>query len=373
MARPPRFAGAELDAILQEACERKQFALVATPYFALESRFLERRGDVLALRANQSRESLRHALAQHPLRLRLAWDLSMLAGATEIVGFEQDERTRALLVKVPASLALDERRGAFRVESLGRSRGALVGGLGRIIRVSLENLSLTGAGIFCTDALAPGEIFPGQQVDLEVVLDKGPQFRTRARVAHGEGQSLGLSFQPPLPDYVQAELRAWLAPREGEARRLWENRGLARAAAELAARPKAAPRGLLLVTTDPSLAEQIHGALEYEHALRTALPALGPLQDALEEPPLLLLLDAAGTTVETRRRLRALVEALHLQCPLVLLGSGQDAEALRRFATELRAAWSWDWNPSQTPFFRRLVQGIIRRHGRPEPPPEGLR
>ena len=57
-----------------------------------------------------------------------------------------------------------------------------------------------------------------------------------------------------------------------------------------------------------------------------------------------------------------MLESVPPRCPVVVLGHGQDSAMGRQFATEMKAATYLDWNPQQELFFRRLVQGLIRRH-----------
>lgn len=360
-----RGAVAIRDGILDEICSGRQRILLATPYFAVDARLLERRGDMLALRIPMSGEAIRNAVGAHPLRMRFPWDLTMFCGSTEIRGFEQEEGRRTLLVSVPETFSMDENRSAWRTEQVGRSRGALGGG--RIVRVSLENLSTTGAGIFCLDPVTPDEFYAGRQVTLETSLDKGPTFSTKGRIAHGEGQSLGIGFSPDAA--VEELLKAWIAPRRKEAQRAWENRTATRAAAEAALRPKAQASGVLLVTSDAVLSDAVTRMLEEEGGVRTCMPALGPLKKILDEPPQLVLLDISGAGLDVRHRLRTMVESLALACPVVVMGQGVPPEILRGFSADLKAAWSYEWNPNQGTFFQRLVKGIIRRHWKDEGAP----
>ncbi len=355
-----RLTGDVRAGILEELCAGKVRVLLATPYFAVEARMLEARGELLALRIPMSGEAIRNAVGSHPLKLRFPWDLTMYAGPTEIRGFEVEDNRRTLLISVPDALGIDERRQAWRTEQVGRSRGALGGQGARIVRVALENLSPLGAALFCLDAIAQDEFYAGRLVSLEMALDRGPTFSVKARVTHGEGQLLGVSF---LADGdLQDQLRAWVAPRRKEAQRAWDNRLATRAAAEAALKPKAAPKGLLLVTPDAALVDGVGRILEEDPPVRSCTPALGPMKKALEEPPQLVLLDITGAGLDARHRLRTLMEGLGLTCPVVVMGSGVAPETLRSFSSDLKAAWSYEWNPNQGAFFRRLVKGLLRKH-----------
>ena len=42
----------------------------------------------------------------------------------------------------------------------------------------------------------------------------------------------------------------------------------------------------------------------------------------------------------------------------------------RELVAELKAATYLDWNPAQTLFLGRLIQGLVRKHWGPAPSPE---
>ena len=352
--------GPALEGVLDELCDRKQLLLLATPYLQYESRFLERTGDELRIRATMGREAVRHTLTQGPVRLRFPWALSFFSGPTRVLEYVQEEGRRSLRVEMPRHLVLDEQRRAFRVDRTGASGGAMSDAAGNIVRLSLESISITGAGAFCIEPLPPDRFQPGRMVDLSLSLEQGFVLVAPARICHLEGQSLGLVFQPPLPEKELQRLAAWIAPREQDARRRWENRAELRAKAELAARPRSAPAGVLLVSPDAGLKHQLAAILEDLQPVRAISPAMIPFKEAAEAPPLLLLVDVRGEDIEGRYRLRALVEGSGIQAPVIVLGTSGEPEGARILASDLKAFYL-DWNPQQDVFFRRLVQGLIQK------------
>ncbi|HWQ10548.1 MAG TPA: PilZ domain-containing protein [Holophaga sp.] len=352
-------AGPALEQILDELCERKQPLLLATPYLQHESRFLERSGRELTVRIAMSREAVRHGLGQQPLRLRFAWALTMYCGATRILDYIQEENRRCLVLEQPARLVLDEQRKAFRVDQVGPSQGALSSDDGTILKVTLEDISILGARVFCMEAL-PGEKFQaGRHLTLSLSLDRGPALICGARICHGADQSLGLVFVPPLAGPALQSLSEWIAPRAEELRRRWENRAELRARAEQQARPKAPPSGVLLMTSREDLRDQLAAALEGALPLRTVIPAAAPFKETLAEPPLVLIVDARNEGLEGRFRLRTILEALPVNAPTIVLGS-RESEGGKQLARELRGALYLDWNPLQSVFFRRRLQRLIQ-------------
>jgi hypothetical protein len=360
--------GAALEEVFDELCDRKQAVLLATPYLHCESRFLERAGPELRVRATMSRDAVKHALAQHPLRLRFGWALTFFSGPTRILRYVQDEDRRYLRIELPPSLVVDEQRQSLRIDRVGRSSGALGSEDGTLLRISLENLSARGAGVFCLEAIPPGKFPTGRTLDLSLSLEGGPVLRCRAKLCHGSGQSLGLAFQPPLDGRDLQRVLEWLWPKEEEARRHWENRAELRARAEQLARPKVSPSGVLLLSSRAGLAAQVASALEELLPLRVVTPAMAPFKEAAASPPLLLLVDARTEGMEGRYRLRTLLETVAIGAPVMVLGSSEDPQGGRLLAAEVKATSYVEWNPQQGVFFRRLLQGLIQHHWREDPP-----
>ena len=94
-------------------------------------------------------------------------------------------------------------------------------------------------------------------------------------------------------------------------------------------------------------------------------PALAPYRDAMEQhPPLLMVLAVTGGMDESHR-LRAILESVPRECPMVVMGSGSDMKRFRALASELKAALFLDRNTLNSIFFQRLVVGLIRKHWNP--------
>jgi len=356
--------GAALQDVLDELCDRKQTVLLATPYLHYESRFLEREGRELKVRATMSRDAVKHALAQHPVRLRFEWALTFFSGATRILRYVQEEDKRHLRIELPSELVVDEPRRALRIDRVSRISGALGSGDGTLLKVTLENLSPLGAGVFSLEAIPTEKFQTGRPLDLSLSLEAGFPFRSSAKICHGSGQSLGLVFQPPLAGRELEKLTEWLAPKTAEARKRWENRAELRARAEQLARPRALPQGVLLLSARPELALQVAAVLEETLPFRSVAPAMAPFKEAMTDPPQLLLVDARTEGMEGRYRLRTLLEAVPVPAPVVVLGSAEDPEGGRLLAAELKAATYLEWNPQQGVFFRRLLQGLIQHCGK---------
>lgn len=353
------FSGPARDTIIQEVCEAKRSAILATPYLGFETRFLAQEGAELHMWATMSRSVAEHTLSEQPLRIRFPWALGMLAGATKVLGFEQDEKRRFLRVALPKRLDPDELRKYWRNDRCGKSTGTLGNEDLKVVRVSLENLSQGGASIFSMEPLDPVAFGAGHQTTLSLVLDGGIKLLSQVRIVHGDAFHMGLAFEPPLPSAAQDQLTLWLQPRWEAAKLAWQDRAELRAQAVLAA-ATAEPEGILLISSSLEIEAQIRPLLDGLPELRVTPPVMSSLKKALSPAPLLVLMHLPQSGLEERRRFRALVEALP-GCPLVLLSSPQGTALAQDIGAEVRAL-SLSWNPSLGAFLRRLVVGLLKKH-----------
>lgn len=356
-------SGVVRDAVLQELCDRRQFAILATPYLNFHARFLERRDGEIRLKVRFGQDTVRHAMKDHPLRLRFDWALAFYAGATQVLGYEQIDKDRILRVEIPHHFAPHEARSHFRIERVGHSTGTLATREGILLRTSVEDISMGGVGLFVIDAMDPEQIRTGMELDISIELEDGPAFHCGARLCHSDGQNLGLAFLPGRSERDLESLQAWLDPRIQDARRRWENRAELRARAEQAARPKEQPAGILFLTQNEALAEQVSSVLSSVQPVRVLPPAMGALMEAQSQPPLLVIVDPCRADVEERRRCRALLEKVAMKAPLVVLGDGQNPEGGRQLATELKGMYL-AWKPTQEVFCQRFISGLIQQFWR---------
>lgn len=364
-------AGAERDALLEELAARRSSMLLATPYLSVEARLVERSGEILMLRAPLGEAAARHVLSQKPLRLRLPWANSMVAGETILLGTEREAARLRLRVSAPPWLAPDERRRVPRVERISDLRGGLALADGRLLRVRIEDLAERGAGVLVLEPIGPSAGLRGR---LSVPLEGGPDLNLPVRVVQGDEPLLGLQFEPPPGGRDLERLRAWLAPRLEEARRRWDNRAELRARAEAALRPKVAPSGVLVLSGRGEMASELApvlAGLEGLESLGFLVPAMAPWKEALElRPPRLVLVEVPPDS-EARRRLKLLLEAAPPGCPLLLLGAADLRPEARAWAVTLKPEAVLPLGTDKVGFLRRWVQGLLRRAEGSVSPPEG--
>jgi len=282
-----------------------------------------------------------------------------VTGETRLLNFEQQPGVRLLLVRTPSLLWEDDRRRSVRVDGPGRA--VLSPDEATLVKANLEDLSLHGARLLALEPLS--EAFaPNRALQLSLNLDQGSAFNCRALLVSQEGQSLGLTFEPPLGGLDLVGLEAWRKPRLEDLKQRWEDRAALRAQAEAAARPKAPPEGVLLVSRETDLERQLREAWPSHPRLKSAPPALALLKSAMEIPPQMVLLHWPGGGLQTRFLLKSLAAAFPPNTPVLVLGTGLESAAGRELAQEIKASTYLEWNAAQVLFFHRLVQGLLRRH-----------
>jgi hypothetical protein len=216
-----------------------------------------------------------------------------------------------------------------------------------------------------------GLLKQGLVAELGLRLEQGLELRAKARIVCGEHRRFGLAFVDPLQGSDATRLQAWLKPRLEEAERRWEKRHALGEPAEVAPPPAPAPasipapskaprgEGVLLIGSQ-LFAEEVSAALPGVAPIRSGPTALAALKPHLERPPLLAVLQVVNGDLEERFRLRSLWQALALDCPLILLGTGNPGSA-QELGLELRSAGTLQWDPKRSKFFQRMAQGLLQR------------
>ena len=359
--KPRTLQGAGLQEAISELCARKQAFVLTTPYHSFDSRFIELSGKDVLVRATMGRSVVQGVLNNYPLYMRFPWDLTTYGGQTRVLDYEEEEKVRNLRLLVPASVALDSSRAAYRVERVGRSTGAVSSPQLNLVRVTLENISTGGARVFSLEPLPADAFQYGRGVDLSISLENGPQIMAQARICHMDGQSMGLCFNPALAGAALESLAQWIQPRMEEDQRRWDNRMTLRALSERSA-AKAPPRGVLLVCADIPARAVLERALGPIQPLATVPPALAALKEACGFTPPRLLVIATTGQAEEAYRLRVMLEAVNPACPVVIAAAGADVERARALAVEIKAALFVDLKLLHPVIFLRLAQGLIRKH-----------
>ena len=265
------------------------------------------------------------------------------------------EGRRSLKLEIPKLLQDDDLRGAYRVERVGRVEVTFSTPHFQLRSGALTNLSTTGAQIHASQDHLESLFQTGDLMTVTIPLEPELKINSPALVRWAQGRSLGLEFLPILPEAMLTPLSRWIFQRREE------DKDRVKGLTPLSPLPPTEGGGLVLVSSSPELEQALRDYLVGLPSLRRIPPTLATVKEAAMGHPALVLFHLASLSLDDRKRLRALVEVLPARMPFLLLGSDLEASALMGLGTELKAAAAYVLGPKPSPFFQRLLQGILRR------------
>jgi hypothetical protein len=346
--------------ILRQACARRELLILATPYLRFESSFLAIQDGELHIQATMTREDATYGLRAPDLIMRFPDGLGFFEAKVSVLGLGVLEGRRTLKLSIPKALHENDQRSSYRVERVGRVLVTYSTLKGNLMQGSLVDISTTGAKVHAQRDLDPAMIAPDTPLLLSIPLSPDIQIEARAEVRHVGARSIGLVFRSALDSAVEQALSRWVFLRREEDReRLAQRLELNDRTAP--ARPQA-PRGILLVSTDPALEVALGEFLTPIQPLVRLPLAAQSLKDALAAGPPLAIFHVNGTNLDERRRLKTLAELASGRVPVLILGTQVEGSALFDLVSDWKASSAMVWSPSRGLFLQRLAQGIIRRH-----------
>lgn len=364
----------EIREILARACARRELLILATPYLRFESSFVALEGGDLHVLATMSRDDAAFGLRGPDTVLRFPEGLGFFEAPVQVLGLGQHEGRRTVRLALPKAVRENDQRVAYRVERVGRVEVTFSTPKANLFTATLLDISTSGARIHAHRDLPPGELTPGDRIVATIPLLADLRIESAARVRHTRGRTVGLQYQPELPEAILEPLSRWVFLRREEERERLARR-LELATRDLQRPPSLPPASILLVSPDALLEAELQPVLASLHPLVRLAPSMQALKEALLAKPVLVVIHLGGSGLDERHRLRALAETAQRRAPLLLLGTGVDGATLFELASEWKAASAIAWAPSRAAFLQRLAQGILRRHlaldGAPLAPPEG--
>ena len=353
----------EILEILSQACARREMLILVTPYLRFESAFTALDQGELHVLATMSREDAHFAL-RTPILMRFPVGQGFMEAQVKTLGLGLKDGRRTLRLSIPKEMKESDQRAAYRVERVGRvvvTYGTLKG---EILQATLVDISTQGARIHAQRDVDPERIPPGTQLALSIPLLDNLMIEARAEVRHLGPRTIGLKFRPALPKAVEVPLARWVFQRQEEDRERLALLLEVRARTSTAARGTAkAGEGILLVSADGALEEELKEVLQPIQPLTRVPPTGQALKEGLTIPPGLTIFHVAGTGLDERRRVKGLMDLVQGRCPTLLLGTLIDGATLFELSGEWKASSALVWQPVRGPFLQKLAQGILRRHG----------
>jgi len=347
--------------VLAQACARNELVILVTPYLRFESFFVALGKDELQVAATMSREDASFGLRAAELKLRFPMGLGFMEAPVKLLGLGLHEGRRTLRLTLPRQLQENDDRTEYRVDRVGRVTVTYGTPRGELLQASLVDLNTRGARIHAQKDLSATTLQVGSVLILSIPLAEDLQIEARGEIRHMGPRSIGLRFDPKLPEPVATPLSRWVFQRrEEDQERLALRREITLRGAR---RPGSGePSGIIFVSSDAELEETLRELLQPIQPLVRISPSAQALKDALANTPPLAIFQVNGTGLDERRRLKALVELATSRVPVLLLGTQLDGAALFELAGDWKAASAMVWNPARGVFLQRLAQGIIRRH-----------
>ena len=355
MARVSPSDGEEVRRILEGACFNRELLILATTRQRFESHFIHMDAGAIHVAPTMSGEDLLSELRTEELGLRFPSGTRFLEGRTRLLGHGMAEGRRTLRMAIPRGLQDDELRRGHRVTRPGKvevsfhTKGYQLR-VGLLMDISTGGLRINAPGIDLEEELALDD-----RIALTVPLDPRLRLEAKGMVRWVAGRNVGLEFHPALEHSTLTSLARWVFLRREEE--------LQKALPSVRTPGAAAPapvRDLVLVSSAADLEEQLRDALAEVGPVVRVNGALQDLREAMTRNPAIVLIHARGSSLDDRRRLKALAEVVEGRCPCLLLGTDLEPSQLFNLAADLKIQYSFGFRPGVAAFFSRLVRGITR-------------
>ncbi len=348
--------------IFMRACERREMLILVTPYLRFESSFVKFDKTEIQVAATMGREDATYGLKNAGLKMRFPHGISFLEAPTELKGFGMFDGRRTLRLSVPEVMQEEDHRGSYRVDRVGRVPVTFSTPKYDLVTGTLVDVSTTGARIYSTRDFGEGEFAAGDDMAVTIQLTDLIRINTKVKLRHVHGRTFGVEYRPMLDESILHPLNRWVFEKREEDLERITRRGVETASTIGPSLPLASqPKGLVLVSVDATMEATLQALLGGLQPLRRVSPTMPALKEAFNQRPALVIYHVPSLSLDERRRLKPLVEAMQGRVPFLLVGTSVEGGALLELGSELRAAASIVFNPERGTFFQRLVQGVLRR------------
>ena len=356
MARVSPSDGEEVRRILEGACFNRELLILATTRQRFESHFIHVDAGAIHVAPTMSGEDLLSELRTEELGLRFPSGTRFLEGRTRLLGHGMAEGRRTLRMTIPRDLQDDELRRGHRVTRPGKVEVSFHTKGYQLRAGLLMDISTGGLRVHAPGVDLEAELVLDDRIALTVPLDSRLRFEAKGIVRWVAGRNVGLEFAPALEHSTLSSLARWVfMRREEELQKAMPSVRTPGAPAPVPA------RDLVLVSSSPEVEEQFRDALADLGPILRVNGALQDLREAMIRNPAIVFIHAKGSSMDDRRRLKALVEVVEGRCPALLVGTDLEPAQLFNLAADLKIQYSFGFRPGVAAFFNRLVRGVIRR------------
>lgn len=346
---------------LRNVCERGELLLLVTPYVRFESNFLRLDQDAVWVTASMSREDAIFGLRAPDLRIRFPFGHQFFEAATRLQGLGNVRGRQALGLALPDVMTVDDYRGSYRVERVGRLMATFSSRRYDLLMATVVNLSTTGVRIFAQGDFQEGDVLVDDTIHIALTVTAGVDLNCKAKVRYVKDRVLGLEFRPRPDGPLLDAFARWVFQKQEEESVLRGGIGEEAAPEGGAAQPRALA-ALVLAGGDAELEGRLRGMFTGLPPLERVPAGTQAMKDLVGARRSLVIFHVPSLAMEDRKRVRILLETLAGKVPFVLLGTGVDNAGLAELAAETKAVAAYNLGPASTGFFPRLVQGILRKH-----------
>lgn len=349
--------------VLDQVCARNEILILATPYMRFESSFLRLEEGQFHAHASMGLEDAKYGLRSPDLKIRFPHADHFFEGATRLLGLGRALGRPSLQLAIPATLDDGDYRGAYRAERVGRVPVTFSTRRYELLMGTLVNLSTSGLRLFLNRAYEPDELLVEDVIHVTFTLSGSIRVNTTVKVRFIRDKVFGAEFRPALEGPLLESLARWVFQRREEDLAAQGRTLAAEEAARKEVRSAAdTPAELVLISASAALGERLAGMLPGDLPLRRLAPAIQSVRELGSGGRALVLFHVDSPSWETRKRIKALAEALPPAMPLVLIGTGLETGQLAEMGAELKAVWTYPLPALPGSIFPRLLQGIFRRH-----------
>lgn len=346
---------------LRLACDRGELLLLVTPYLRFESNFLRLDQDVLWVAAQMSREDAIFGLKNPDLRIRFPSGHQFFEAATRLQGLGRVQGRQALGLVIPDSMKVDDHRGAYRVERVGRLMATFSSRRYDLLMATVVNISTTGVRIYAQGDFTQGDVEVDDTIHIALTVSPEIDLNCKAKVRYVKDRILGLEYRPRPEGPLLDAFSRWVFKKQEEENLILSGR-IEPAVEEGPSAPPRPMAALVLVGGDPELETRLKDMLSGLPPLERVPPASQTMKDVAASGRSLVILHVPSLAMDDRKRIKILLETLGGRAPFVLLGTGVDTAALAELATETKAVAAYSLGQTPTGLFPRLLQGILRKH-----------
>jgi hypothetical protein len=355
----------EIRAIIGGACDARGLLILVTRYLKFESSFvLLDGGEVHARTATDGGEALK-ILGVTELELRFPSGRDFLGATTRLLGVGSHEGVRTVRFALPSQLRVDDSRKAPRTHLTEGAFATFALRGSRLVRAAISNISTSGLRLAVDEDIPASDLRVKDKLPLTVDLPGGVTIINAASVRHADRRNFGMEFDPRLSGRDMAALSTWVFRKREEELEQAAARDDADVRAAMAAEAAGGAAGVqgdgvLVATDDGEMKLALAGLLGEDRRLLTAPASPAAFRQALFRRPLMVVLHASAPA--EGGLVKELAGDVPDGIPVLLLGTGVDADWLAETGRECGAAASMLMAPSKGPFLQRLALGILRKH-----------